>query len=134
MCEICSKLTIKTSERPPEVVVVSLLLTLNWFHSWFWCFHFESSIRPHLDYEDIIFDQAYSKLYQHSLESIQYVLLTITGVIRHTSKGKFYQELGLESLQHKHWFCNSRVICTSYYRCKLGRPLQHTQQYFLWYF
>ena len=34
MCEICSKLTMKI-----DVVLVSLLLTLNRFHSLFCCFH-----------------------------------------------------------------------------------------------
>ena len=34
-CEICSKLTIKTLERRHGVVLVSLLLTLNIFHTLF---------------------------------------------------------------------------------------------------
>ena len=34
MCEICSKLTIKS-----DIVLVSLLLTLNRFHALFWCFY-----------------------------------------------------------------------------------------------
>ena len=36
MCEICSKLTIKTPERRFQVF---LLLTLNLYHILFWCFH-----------------------------------------------------------------------------------------------
>ena len=38
MCEICSKLTIKTPERRDSVVLVSLLLILNKFHILFWSF------------------------------------------------------------------------------------------------
>ena len=34
MCEICSKLTI----RAPDVVLVFLLLSLNIFDTFFWCF------------------------------------------------------------------------------------------------
>ena len=36
MCEICWKLTIET---PEWRLLVSLLLPLNRFHTWFWCFH-----------------------------------------------------------------------------------------------
>ena len=39
MCEICSKLTIKTQERR-DVVVVFLLLILYIFHTLFWYFHY----------------------------------------------------------------------------------------------
>ena len=35
---ICSKLTIKVSEQQ-YVVLMSLLLTLNIFHTFFWCFY-----------------------------------------------------------------------------------------------
>ena len=39
-CEICLKLTIKTTERCHwDVVLVCLLLTLNRFHTFFRCFH-----------------------------------------------------------------------------------------------
>ena len=59
----------------------------------------KSFIRPHLDYGDVIFDQAYNKLFQENLESIQYnVILVTTGATRGTSKEKLEQELNLESL------------------------------------
>ena len=62
-------------------------------------------MRPYLDYEDVIFDQAYNKSFYESLESLQYsASLVITGEIGGTSKEKLYQELGLESLQHRRWF------------------------------
>ena len=38
-CVICSKLTIKTSNNVTDVVLVSLLVTLNLFNSFFWCFY-----------------------------------------------------------------------------------------------
>ena len=57
-------------------------------------------IRPHLDYGDIIYDQAYNLSLHQKLESIQYnASLALTGAIRGSSREKLYQELGLESLQ-----------------------------------
>ena len=38
-CEICSKLTVKVVERCIDVVLVSLLLTLNIFYTFFLCFY-----------------------------------------------------------------------------------------------
>ena len=49
----------------------------------------ESFIRPHLDYGDIIYDQAYNATFHQKLDSIQYkAALAITGAIRGTSKEK----------------------------------------------
>ena len=57
-------------------------------------------IRPHLDYGDVIYDQAYNLSLHQKLESIQYNdALALTGAIRGNSREKLYQELGLESLQ-----------------------------------
>ena len=39
MCEICSKLTIKTPERRQRRLLVFLLLTLNIFHTFFIVFY-----------------------------------------------------------------------------------------------
>ena len=62
-------------------------------------------IRPHLDYGDILYDQAYNMSFHQKLESIQYnACLAITGAIRGTSKEKIYQELDLESLQLRRWY------------------------------
>ena len=62
-------------------------------------------IRPHLDYWDVVFDQAFNNSVRKRLESIQYnTTLAITGAIRGTSKEKLYQELGFESLQSRRWF------------------------------
>ena len=57
---------------------------------------YKSFIRPHLDYGDIIYDQAYNASFPQKLDSIQYnAALAITGAIRGTSKEK----LGLETLE-----------------------------------
>ena len=59
---------------------------------------------PHLDYGDILYDQAYIS-FHYKLEFIQYnVCLAITGTIRGASKEKLYQELGLQSLQLGRWY------------------------------
>ena len=60
---------------------------------------YKSFIRPHLDYGDIIYDQAYNASFHQKLELLQYnACLAITGAIRGTSREKLYEELGLESL------------------------------------
>ena len=67
---------------------ISIITIYKWF------------IRPLLDYEDILYDQAYKKLFHQKLQSMQYNgALAITGAIKGTSKEKLYQELGLRSLQ-----------------------------------
>ena len=70
---------------------------------------YKAFVRPHLDYGDIIYDQAYNASFHQKLEKIQYnACIAITGVIRGTSKEKIYQELGLESLASRRWF---RKLC-----------------------
>ena len=57
-------------------------------------------IRPHLDYGDIIYDQAYNASFHQKLGSIQYnAALAIMRAIRGRSKGKLYCELGLEPFE-----------------------------------
>ena len=69
-------------------------------------------IRPHLDYGDIIYDQAYNLSFHQKLESIQYnAALALTGAIRGRSREKLFQELGLESLQLRRW---CRKLCCFY--------------------
>ena len=66
-------------------------------------------VRTHLDYGDIIYDQAFNNSFHQKIESLQYnAALAITGVIRGTSRRKNYEELGLESLQQRHWY---RKLC-----------------------
>ena len=63
-------------------------------------------VRPHLDYDDIIYDKAHNALFYQKLESLQYnAYLAITGAIRVLSREKLYQELGFESLQQRRWYC-----------------------------
>ena len=66
---------------------------------------YKAFVRSHLDYGDILYDQAYNMSFHHKLESIQYnACLAITGAIQGTSKEKLYQELGIESLQLRRWY------------------------------
>ena len=66
---------------------------------------YKSFIRPHLEYGDIIYDQAYNASFHQKLELLQYnACLAITGAIRFTLREKLYEELGLESLQLRRWF------------------------------
>ena len=66
-------------------------------------------IRPHLDYDDIIYGQAYNLSFHQKLEAIQYnAALALTEAIRGGSNEKLYQELGLESLQLRRWY---RKLC-----------------------
>ena len=61
---------------------------------------YKSFIRTHLDYGDVIYDQAYTASFRQKIESVQYnSALATTGAIRGTSKEKRYHELGLESLK-----------------------------------
>ena len=63
---------------------------------------YKSFIRPHLDYGDIMYDQAHTASFHQKIESAQYnSALAITGAIRGTSKEKLYQELGLATLKEK---------------------------------
>ena len=65
---------------------------------------YKAFVRPHLDYGDILYDQAYNALFHQKLEKIQYnTCIPIIGAIRDTFKEKIYQELGLESLESKRW-------------------------------
>ena len=66
---------------------------------------YKSVIRPHLNYSDITYDQAYNASFHQKLELLQYnACLAITGAIRGISREKLYEELGLESPQLHCWF------------------------------
>ena len=46
----------------------------------------QSFLRPHLDYGDVVFDQAFNNSFYQRLETIQYnAALAISGAIRGTS-------------------------------------------------
>ena len=62
---------------------------------------YKAFVRPHLDYGNMIYDEAYNETFHQKLESIQYnACLPLSEAIRGSSKEKLYHELGLESLQH----------------------------------
>ena len=66
---------------------------------------YKAFVRPHLDYGDVIYDQAFNTSFYTKTEFIQYnTCLTITGAIRGMSKEKVYQELYLQSLQLCPWY------------------------------
>ena len=70
---------------------------------------YKSFIRPHLDYRNILYDQAFNNSFHERLESIQYnAALAITGAIGGSSREKLYQDLGFESLQQRRWY---RKLC-----------------------
>ena len=81
---------------------------------------YKAFVRPHLDYGDILYDQAYNASFHQKLEKIQYnACIAITGAIRGTLKEKIYQELGLESLESRRWF---RKLCFFYKVLKNKSP------------
>ena len=81
---------------------------------------YKSFVRPHLDYGDIIYDQAYNVSFHHKLESIQYnSALAITGAIRGTSKENLYNKAGLETLEKSRWY---RKLCCFYKVYKSHSP------------
>ena len=66
---------------------------------------YNSIIRPHLDYGNIIYDKEFNESFQDKLESLQYnTTLARTGVIRKSSTEKIYDELGLESSKSRCWY------------------------------
>ena len=65
---------------------------------------YKAFVISHLDYGDVLFDQAFNALFHEKLEPMKYdACFALTGTIRDTSKEKPYQELGLESLQLRRW-------------------------------
>ena len=77
---------------------------------------YKSFIRPHLDYGDIIYDEAYIASFHQKLELLRYnACLAITGTIRGTSREKLYEELGPFSysfFKTRHTFKNSSFPST----------------------
>ena len=80
----------------------------------------QAFVRPHLDYGDVLCDQAFNNFFHAKIESIQYnACLAITGAIRGTSREKIYQKLGLESLQLRRSY---RKLCLFYKVFKNEHP------------
>ena len=62
----------------------------------------KSFIRPYLDYGDIFYNKPFNASFNQKIESIQYnACLAITSDIRGSSRENIYQNLGLQSLQHR---------------------------------
>ena len=63
---------------------------------------YNSFIRSHLDYGDIIYDKALNESFHAELQSLQYnATLAITGGKKGSSTEKIYEELGLETLKSR---------------------------------
>ena len=81
---------------------------------------YQSFIRPHLDYYDVINDQPNNESFCTKIEHIQCnAALAITGAIKETSHTKLYKELGLEYLRFRRWF---RQLCAFLKIKSSGKP------------
>ena len=81
---------------------------------------YKSFVRPQLNHDDIIFDEAYNASFHQKLEKFQCdACLAMTGAIRGTSKSNFYQEYGFKSFQRGRWY---RKLCSFYKICKNNQP------------
>ena len=96
---------------------------------------YKSFIRPHLDYDDIVYVQPNKSSLSEKMESLQYnAALAITGAIKGSSKEKLYQEPSFESLKDRRWM---RKLCCLYkimsskrlsYLYDILPPLQRSQR------
>ena len=69
-----------------------------------------------------MYDQAFNNFFHSKIESIQYnACLAITGAIQGTSRGKTYQELGLEFPQLRRWY---RKLCLFSFMYEVQHMLQ----------
>ena len=92
--------TIVLLRRLPKTLPRPVLMTM-----------YKAFVRPHLDYGDIIYDEAYNETFHQKLEFIQYnACLAPSRTIRGLSREKFYQELGLESLQRWRWYRKPSLV------------------------
>ena len=67
---------------------------------------YKTFVRSHLDYADVIYDKSFNDYFKEKLEKVQYsASIIITGAIKDTSRERLYQELGLESLCDRRWYC-----------------------------
>ena len=71
---------------------------------------YNSLIRPHLDYGDILYDNLQNEDVQNKLGKVQQkACLGTTGAIQGTSRQKLYDELDLHSLSKRRW-CSKLVF------------------------
>ena len=65
---------------------------------------YNSFMRLHVDYGEILHDSPNNENFQSKLEKVQYgACLAITGAIKGTSREMLYNELGLHLLSTRHW-------------------------------
>ena len=70
---------------------------------------YNAFVRPHLDYDNVLYDQPNNESLSQKIKSVQYnATLAITGAFKGASQMKLYNELGLESLKSRRW---SRKLC-----------------------
>ena len=82
---------------------------------------FKAFVRPHLDYEDVIYDETYNETFYQELESIQCnACLALSRAVTGSSREKLYHELGLESLQRRRWY---RKLSLFYKIFKENKPV-----------
>ena len=63
---------------------------------------YESFVRPHLDYGDIVYDQPNNQRFLKKIKAVQYnASLAITNAIKGNSRTELYKELGIESLSFR---------------------------------
>ena len=73
---------------------------------------YKAFVCHHLDYGDVIYDQAHNALFHQKSESLQYnACLAITGTTHGSSREKLYQELGFEPLHQRRSYRN---LCNFY--------------------
>ena len=82
---------------------------------------YKAFVRPHLDYGDIIYDEAFNETFHQKLGSIQYsACVALSEAIRGSSREKIYHQLGMESLQCWRWY---RKRCLFYKILKENKPV-----------
>ena len=82
---------------------------------------YKAFVRPHLDYGDIIYDEAFNETFHQKLGSIQYsACVALSEAIRGSSREKIYHQLGMESLQCWRWY---RKRCLFYKIFKENKPV-----------
>ena len=81
---------------------------------------YKSSIRPLLDYADVIYDQPSNASFSKKIESGQYnnTAVAVTGAIKGSSREKLYQELGLVYIYQRRW---ARRLCLLYKAFSTGQ-------------
>ena len=82
---------------------------------------YKSFIRPHLDYGDVVYDQANNGSLCQTIKSVQYkAALAIINAIKGTCQAKLHEELGLKRLKFRRW---CRKLCIFYKVIASGVPL-----------